>query len=78
MKTYIPTFDQFINESLNEGKDEFVSATLSKNSGTFKKGDKVKVNALDYTERGANEMVAIIKSDGKKSQILKGDLDVKI
>ncbi len=67
-----------VYESVNESKDEFVPATLEKNSGTFRKGDMVKVNALEYTKKGANEMVAIINSAGKKMEILKGDLDVKI
>ncbi len=67
-----------VYESINEGKEDFVPATLVKNSGTFKKGDSIKVNALEYTKKGAKDMVTIINSDGKKSQILKGDLDVKI
>jgi hypothetical protein len=68
-----------VYESINEGtKDEFVSATLVKDDGDLRKGSTVKVEALDYTKKGDKEKVSIIRPDGKKSEILKGNLSVKI
>jgi hypothetical protein len=67
-----------VYESTNEAKDDYVPATLVKDSGDLRKGQTVKVNALNYTKRGDKEKVEIIRPDGKKSEILKGDLSVKI
>lgn len=67
-----------VYESLNESKDEFVNATLTKDEGDLRKGQTVKVNALDYTKRGDRDKVGIIRPDGKKAEILKGNLSVKI
>jgi hypothetical protein len=78
MKTYIPTFNEFLAESINEAKDDYVPATISKDTGDLKRGQIVKVNALDYTKRGDKDKVEIIRPDGKKTEILKGSLSVKI
>jgi hypothetical protein len=78
MKIHIPTFDQFVNESMNEAKDDYVPATLVKDFKDLRKGQTVKVNALNYTKSGDKEMVEIIRPDGKKIEILKGILSVKI
>jgi hypothetical protein len=67
-----------VYESIDEGKDEFVSATLIKDDGDLRKGSVIKVEALDYTKKGDNEKVSIIRPDGKKSETLKGNLSVKI
>jgi hypothetical protein len=44
----------------------------------MKKGDVVKVDALQYTSSGNNEKVDIIMANGKKASIEKKNLDVKI
>lgn len=67
-----------IRESVNESKDEFVSATMTKDDGDLRKGTVVKVDALEYTKRGDKDKVTIIRPDGKKMEILKGELSVKI
>ncbi len=67
-----------VYESINEAKDDFVTATVAKDSGDLRKGQSVKVDALDYTKRGDGDKVTIIRPDGKKAEILKGDLSVKI
>ena len=67
-----------IKESVNEGKEDFVPSTLVKDSGDLRKGQVVKVNALEYTKRGDRERVSIIRPDGKKADILRGDLSIKI
>jgi hypothetical protein len=41
---------KLLKESVNEGKDDFVPATLVKDSGDLRKGQVVKVNALEYTK----------------------------
>jgi hypothetical protein len=80
MRSYIPSFDEFLIESseINENKEDFVSATVAKDSGDLRKGQEVKVNALDYTKKGDRDKVGIIRPDGKKSEILKGSLSVRI
>jgi cold shock CspA family protein len=72
--------DEFgIHESeVNEAKDAFVNATIIQNDGDLKKGDMVKVNALQYTQGGDNDKISIIRGDGKKADILKKNLSVKI
>jgi adenylyl- and sulfurtransferase ThiI len=72
--------DEFgIHESeVNEAKDAFVNATIIQNDGDLKKGDIVKVNALQYTQGGDNDKISIIRGDGKKADILKKNLSVKI
>jgi hypothetical protein len=67
-----------ITESVNEGKDDFVVATLNSNSGDLKKGDSVKVNALEYTQGGDDDKITIIRPDGKKDSLSKKVLNVKI
>jgi len=66
------------SESVNESKDEFVPATLLLDIEGMKKGDVVKVNALHYTKGGDNTKVTIIKPDGKKIDVKKSELTVKI
>jgi hypothetical protein len=44
----------------------------------MKKGDVVKVDALQYTSSGNTEKVDIIMANGKKASIDKKFLDVKI
>ena len=44
----------------------------------MKKGDIVKVNALEYTQSANSEQVEIIASDDKKYSVDKKVLDVKI
>ena len=56
---------------------EFVEATISNAVAGLKKGDKVMVNALDYTTKGNDEEVEIDNS-GKKMMIVKKYLEVKI
>jgi hypothetical protein len=67
-----------IDETIDESKEEFVPATLIKDSGDLRRGDLVKVNALDFTKKGDKDKIGIIRPDGKKAEILKGDLSVKI
>jgi|LakMenEpi03Aug12_release.lakeMendotaPanAssembly.Ray.scaffolds.fasta_scaffold3393748_1 hypothetical protein len=81
MKTHIPSFDQFINESnesMNEAKEDFVSASMIKPDKDLRKGQIVKVDALEYTQSGDKDLVSIIRPDGKKAKTLKGNLSVKI
>ena len=58
-------------------EDEFVEATIATPVAGLKKGDKVMVNALDYTTKGNDEEVEIDNS-GKKMMIVKKYLEVKI
>jgi hypothetical protein len=67
-----------VYESMNEAKEDYVPATVIKDSGDLRKGETVKVDALDYTKRGGSDKVTIIRPDGKKEEILKGNLSVKI
>lgn len=68
------------NEWLNEEKDEVIysSAILRRDALDLKKGDVVRVDALEYTEAGDEDKVNIITADRKKYTVDKGLLDVKI
>ena len=67
-------------EWLNEAKaqEQYVNATITSPSLGMKKGDVVKVDALQYTSSGNNDKVDIIMANGKKASIEKKNLDVKI
>ena len=67
-----------IKESVNEAKDEFVPATLTEDFEDLRKGDVIKINALDYTQGGDKDTVDSIRPDGKKMEIKKAILTVKI
>ena len=70
------------NEWLLEAKaaEEYVNATVTQNvqGQGLKKGDVVKVDALQYTKSGNSDEVEIVISNGKKLSIDKKFLDVKI
>jgi len=70
------------NEWLLEAKasEEYVNATVTQNvqGQGLKKGDVVKVDALQYTKSGNGDKVDIVISNGKKLSIDKKFLDVKI
>jgi len=67
-----------MKESITESKDEFVLATLTEDFEDLRKGDSIKINALDYTSGGDKETVESIRPDGKKMDIKKAILTVKI
>lgn len=58
-------------------EDEYVEATISSSIAGLKKGDKVFVNALDYTTKGSDEECEI-DDNGKKMMIVKKYIEVKI
>jgi hypothetical protein len=66
-------FDEII-----ESKDEYVNATLLDNFKDLRKGSLVKINALDYTQGGDKDTIESIRPDGKKMEIKKAILTVKI
>lgn len=72
----IPTFEEFINEA--KATEEYVNATITSPSLGMKKGDVVKVDALQYTKSGDRDKVDIIMANGKRASIEKKLLDVKI
>lgn len=61
-----------------ESIDEFVPATLLDNISNLKKGDIVKVKAIEFTKLGDNDNVECIISNGSKLDIKKSLLTVKI
>lgn len=63
---------------INESADDYVGATVLSPISNLKKGDLVKVNALQYTSRGSNDKVNIITSNGEKISIEKKFLNVKL
>lgn len=68
-----------INEETPEQiKQEFANATLVRDDGDLPKGTEVRVDALDYSSKGDDEMVKIVKPNGELSEILKGNLKVQI
>lgn len=77
MEKIVETFNEWL---INEGKVPagFTSATLSSDILGMKKGDVIKVNALNYTQSGDNDQIEIIASDGKKYSVDKKVLDIKI
>lgn len=70
------TFKEWLNEA--KSSDSYVEATVSSNIKNLKKGDRVKVDALQYTKRGNTEKVEILLPNGKKEEIEKEFLSVKI
>ena len=56
------------SEELEEAKVDYVDAEIKKT------GEKVKMDALDYTSKGKREMVGVITEDGKKKEVVKNDL----
>jgi hypothetical protein len=68
-----------IHESeINEANDEFVPATLTEDFEDLRKGDAVKINALEFTKGNDKETIESIRPDGKKMEINKAILTVKI
>ena len=72
----LTTYAEWLNES--KAQEQYVNATLTSPSSGMKKGDVVKVDALQYTSSGDNDKVDIIRANGRKSSIEKKILDVKI
>lgn len=70
----LSTFDEWLNESKS---DEFVNATITSPTKSLKKGDVVKVNALQYTKSGDSDKIEIILSNKKIELIEKKFLEVK-
>lgn len=70
-----------LGENLSENKkleDEgYISGSVKKNSGSFKKGDKIWVYAEDYTSKGDKDSIKIKDKDGKKDGSLK-KVDIKV
>jgi hypothetical protein len=68
------------NEWLNEAKasEQYVNAILTAPSLGMKKGDVVKVDALQYASGSNTDKVDIIMANGKKVSIDRKILDVKI
>lgn len=68
-----------IKESaISESMDEFVPASLVMDVQDLKKGDVVKIKAIEYTKLGDNAMIECIRPDGKKMDIQKEAITVKI
>jgi len=72
----LTTYAEWLNEA--KAQEQYVNATITSPSLGMKKGDVVKVDALQYTSSGNNEKVDIIMANGKKASIEKKNLDVKI
>lgn len=67
------------NESkVNEANNEFVPATLIKDFEDLRKDQIIKINALDFTQGADKETVECIRPDGKKMEIKKAIIEVKI
>jgi hypothetical protein len=63
---------------VNEAIDEFVPASLTNEYQDLKKGDIVKIKAIEYTKLGDRNMIECIRPDGKKMDIKKEFITVKI
>jgi len=72
----ILTYNDWLNEA--KASEQYVNATITSPSLGMKKGDVVKVDALQYTSSGNDKKVDIIMANGKKASIGKKNLDVKI
>jgi hypothetical protein len=72
----LPTFEQWLNEA--KAPDSYVNATVNAQVKTLKKGDIVKVDALQYTKGGDKDKMDIILPNGKNETIEKRFLEVKI
>lgn len=81
-ETMVFTYDNggaWVNESkVNEANDEFVPATLIKDFEDLRKDQIIKINALDFTQGADRETVECIRPDGKKMEIKKAIIEVKI
>ena len=67
-----------VYEYVNEAIDEFVPASLTNEFQDLKKGDIVKIKAIEYTKLGDRSMIECIRPDGKKMDIKKEFITVKI
>ena len=71
--------DLGINESeVNEGTPGYTEGTLNTPFEIFKSGDKVKLDALDFTRRGDDEKITCIASNGSKIEIPKKYITVRL
>lgn len=66
-----------LQKTYESKKEEFVEATIVNPVAGLKKGDKVLVNALDYTTKSNDEEVEI-ENNGKKMMMVKKFLEVQI
>lgn len=71
----LTTFEEWLNEA--KTSETHVNATLNTATRSLKKGETVKVDALQYTKGGNNDKVEVILSNGKTDMIEKKFLDVK-
>jgi hypothetical protein len=67
-----------IKESVNEGTPGYTEGTLNTPFEIFKSGDKVKLDALDFTRRGDDEKITCIASNGSKIEIPKKYITVRL
>jgi len=72
----LPSFEQWLNEA--KSPDSYVNATVNAQIKSLKKGDVVKVDALQYTKGGDSDKMDVIMPNGKKETIEKKFLEVKI
>jgi len=72
----LPSFEQWLNEA--KAPDSYVNATVNAQVKSLKKGDIVKVDALQYTKGGDGDKMDIVLPNGKKETIEKKFLEVKI
>jgi hypothetical protein len=72
----LTTYDEWLNEA--KSPDSYVNATVTAQIKTLKKGDTVKVDALQYTKGGDTDIVEILLPNGKKDSVEKRFLEVKI
>jgi len=72
----LSTYEEWLNESSTS--ETHVNATVVAPTKTLKKGDIVKVDALQYTKGGDTDKVNILLSNGKKDSVEKRFLEVKI
>ena len=74
----LTTYTEWLNEAkTNEASETHVNATVNANVKSLKKGDIIKVDALQYTKGGDTDKIGIILSNGKKDMVEKKFLDVK-
>lgn len=72
----LTTYEEWLNEA--KSPDSYVNATVNAQVKTLKKGETVKVDALQYTKGGEKDLVEILLPNGKKDSIEKRFLEVKI
>lgn len=66
------------SEEVSESIDEFVPATLTEDFEDLKKGQTVKIKAIEFTQGGDKQTIESIRPDGKKMEIKKAIIEVKI